>query len=38
MTAKAKLEDMEGRNRRLYVRLGGLPEGIKGPHPSRFFA
>ncbi|KAK7886458.1 hypothetical protein WMY93_026079 [Mugilogobius chulae] len=35
---KAKLVDVEGRHRRLNVRLVGLPEGIEGPQPSKFFA
>lgn len=34
---KAKLTDMEGRKRRNNVRIVGLPEGIEGPQPSKFF-
>lgn len=35
---KAKLTDMEGRNRRNNVRIVGLPEGIEGPQPSNSFS
>lgn len=35
---KAKLTELEGRNRRNNVRLIGLREGIEGPQPSKFFS
>lgn len=35
---KAKLTDLEGRNRRCNARLVGLPEGIEGPQPTKFFS
>ncbi|KAK7898159.1 hypothetical protein WMY93_019012 [Mugilogobius chulae] len=35
---KARLVDMEGRHRRSNARLVGLPEGIEGTQPSKFFA
>lgn len=35
---RAKVTDLEGRNRRSNLRLVGLPESIEGPQPSKFFA
>ncbi|KAK7880391.1 hypothetical protein WMY93_032981 [Mugilogobius chulae] len=35
---KAKIVDTEGRHRRSNARLVGLPEGIEGTQPSKFFA
>ncbi|KAL3973665.1 KRAB domain-containing zinc finger protein [Sarotherodon galilaeus] len=35
---KAKLSDMESRNRRCNACLIGLEEGIEGPQPSKFFS
>lgn len=33
-----KLTELEGRHRRCNIRLIGLPEGIEGPQPSKFFS
>lgn len=35
---QAKLTDLEGRSRRSNVWLIGLPEGIEGPQPTKFFS
>lgn len=35
---QAKLTDLEGRSRRSNVRLVGLPEGIEGAQPTKFFS
>ncbi|CAL9691835.1 unnamed protein product [Knipowitschia caucasica] len=35
---RAKLSDIESRNRRCNARFVGLPEGIEGPQPSKFFS
>lgn len=35
---RAKVTDLEGRNRRSNLRLVGVPESLEGPQPSKFFA